>query len=302
MNSEQAFNQRRALLLLGALGLIVNSYKANGKDTSFFSTFQKDGLTEVVNSTNKFAFDFYAQIAVERGNLFFSPPSISAALAMTAAGAEGETANQLFAVLHSTADRKSWLSNLGKLSKSLNTQSSEVVLNMVNRIWGEKSFLFKKDYLELLQQNFAAPLVKLNFFDSPEASRLTINNWISDETNNRINKIMSEGSIDSSTKIVLTNAIYFKAIWKYPFDPTRTIESPFTVFPGVFVKVPLMELNQSLPYMEDQDVQVLELPYKSDNLSMVVILPKKTNDILQVEKNLSPVILSQWYPSWPIQK
>jgi serpin B len=173
---------------------------------------------------------------------------------------------------------------------------------MANRLWGQNGFQFRADYLEFVEQKFAAPLGQLDFVNSSEPSRKTINDWVSDKTHERIKDLLPQGSISSETRLVLTNAIYFKADWKHEFAKQLTKDQAFTTPGGSRVNVPLMSLEKSLPYMEDENVQVVELPYKSSDLSMVVILPKQVDGLPEVESSLSFEQLSQWVSSLSQEK
>jgi serpin B len=294
MNFNRVTTNRRTLLKMAFLGLATGCYPCYGKSFSpALPSFDED-LLAAARSSNRFALDLQKQLGAKAGNLFFSPASISAALAMTAAGAEGETAKEMLTVLHSADDRKAWLSEMGGLSKSLNASGEGFVLEMANRLWGQTGFQFRADYLEFVEQKFAAPLGQLDFVGASEPSRKTINDWISDKTHDRINDLLPQGSIDGNTRLVLTNAIYFKADWKYQFDKKFTVDQPFTTGSGKQTKLPLMNLEKEFAYVEDEQAQVLELPYKSPQLSMVVVLPRKADGLSKLEQGLNFERLEQW--------
>lgn len=301
MNLNQLITDRRTLLKAAFLGLATGCYASNGKAWSA-SLISGDVDLSAARSSNLFAIDLRKQIGSAGGNLFFSPASISVALAMTTAGAEGETAKEMFSVLHGGEDRKAWLTGMGDFSKSLNAQGNGFVLEMANRLWGQTGFQFRADYLEFVEQKYAAPLGQLDFVGSPEPSRKTINDWVSDKTHERIKDLLPDGSINSETRLVLTNAIYFKADWKYEFDKKLTVVQPFTKGDGKQVKVPLMNLEKEFAYTEDQEAQVLELPYKSPQLSMVVILPKKVDGMAKLEQGLTHERLENWLSSLSREK
>ena len=294
MNFNRVITDRRTLLKAAFLGLATGYYSTYGKRLSSLLPSVNDDLLAAARSSNMLAFDLRQQLGAKAGNLFFSPASISAALAMTAAGAEGETAREMFSVLHGAEDRKAWLSEMGGLSKSLNAQGDGFVLEMANRLWGQTGFQYRADYLEFVEQKFAAPLGQLDFVGAAEPSRKTINDWVSDKTHDRINDLLPQGSIDGDTRLVLTNAIYFKADWKYQFDKKFTVDQPFTTGSGKQTKLPLMNLEKEFAYAEDEQAQVLELPYKSPQLSMVVILPRKADGLSKLEQGLNFERLEQW--------
>jgi len=236
--------------------------------------------TEIVEGNSVFAFDLYQALREEEGNLFFSPYSISLALAMTYSGARGKTADQM-------ADTLSFLLEQGELHRAFKRLDTELAargegaggkedegfrLSMVNAIWGQKGYNFLDAFLNVLAENYGAGLRLLDFIEETEESRRAINDWVSDQTEGRIDELIPEGVIDEWTRLVLTNAIYFAAQWQHPFEePTR--EDTFYLLDGNRVRVPMMRQTQSLGYAEGEGYQAVELPYDGGELSMVVLLP-----------------------------
>lgn len=292
---------RRTLLKLALLGLATGGRAAwsNGQGVSLAG---EDDLRSAAETSNLFGADLQKLLAAEAGNLFFSPASISAALAMTAAGAEGETRQEMLAVLHAGQDSNAWLKGMGELSKLLNASGPGHTLQMANRLWGQSGFPFQADYLLQMEKQFAAPLGQLDFESAPEPSRQTINDWVADQTRERIKDLLPAGSITSLTRLVLTNAIYFKADWRDEFNKQLTRKQPFSCADGKQVTLPLMNQERALPFAETETVQVLEMPYKSGGLSMVVVLPRERNGLREIERQLTATKLAEWLAQLQSQK
>jgi len=232
------------------------------------------------NST--FAFDLYQALREEDGNLFYSPYSISLALVMTYAGARGETAQQMVDTLYFALDQDSLhpafnsldieLASRGKGAKGKDEEGFR--LNIVNAIWGQKGYKFLSNFLDILAENYGAGLGSLDFASSPEESRVTINNWVSEQTEGRIQDLIPQGLIDITTTLVLTNAIYFNAAWQYPFSEDMTDDGLFYLLNGDEVTVPMMKQTETFGYGEGEAYQVVEMPYDGRELSMLILLPR----------------------------
>ena len=235
----------------------------------------------LVDGNSAFAFDLYQELRVADGNLFYSPHSISLALAMTYAGARGDTEQQMADALHYLLSQKRLHPAFNSLDIELSRRGEGAGgkdgegfrLNIVNAIWGQKDYTFLPAFLDILAENYGAGLRPLDFIDAPEESRLTINNWVSDQTEDRINDLIPQGLIDPLTRLVLTNAIYFNAAWEHPFDEDVTSDGPFYLLDGSEVTVPMMRQTESFGYSEGDGYQAVELPYDGLELSMVVLLP-----------------------------
>lgn len=264
-------------------------------------TDKQNGL--VVQGNNAFALELYAKLQGENGNLFFSPYSISTALAMTFAGARGQTATQMADVLHfpvgtevAGLNRQQFASEFGKLVKDLNSRGESGVyeLNVANALWGQKGYGFLATFLELVEKHYGGRLNEVDFVGATEAARQTINAWVEKKTNDKIKNLIAKGVLDFMTRLVLTNAIYFKGNWAQQFKEDRTKEAPFTLSDGQKVNVPLMNQTTKYGYMETDALQGLELPYVDDELSMIVLLPKEFDGLGELEKSLTLENLSQW--------
>lgn len=292
---SDACSDRRTMLKLAALGLCAGYRRALGYESPPALLEATDAMRSAASTSNAFAAALHKQLGTNPGNLFYSPASISAALAMTAAGAEGETREEMFSVLHADpAHEAAWLEGMGGLSKTLNAQGDGYRLQMANRLWGQQGYAFHRNYLERLAREFNAPLGELNFVAAPEPSRVTINQWVSDQTNQRIPELLPDGSVTVLTRLVLTNAIYFKADWLYPFNKDRTQNAPFALAAGNSADVPLMNQTKRFGYFEDDMVQVLDMPYQSGGLSMTAVLPKQPGDLARVEQQLTADRVAAW--------
>jgi len=236
----------------------------------------------LVEGNSAFAFELYQALREEEGNLFYSPYSISLALAMTYAGARDETAQQMADTLHFLLGQEklhptfNWLdAELAKRGEGAEGKDGEGFrLNIVNAIWGQKDYEFLTDFLDVLAENYGAGLRILDFITETEKSRLTINDWVSDQTEGRIEDLIPQGAIDALTRLVLTNAIYFNAAWENPFDKKMTADGPFYLLDGGQVIVPMMKQTESFSYTEGEGYQAVELLYDGDELSMVIFLPE----------------------------
>jgi serpin B len=260
-----------------ASGEILKSDKA--RITSL--VVDQSDMTMLANGDGEFAFDLYQALKKEDGNIFYSPYSISLALAMTYAGARGETAKQMADTLHYQLDQSALhaaFNNLGiELAKrgegAKGKDGKGFRLNVVNAIWGQKDYEFLSTYLDSLAENYGAGLRVLDFIKNSNQSREVINQWVSDQTEGRIKDLIPEGSITPLTRLVLTNAIYFNAAWKLPFQPEATTNGPFHLINGTDVTVAMMKQTGSFKYSESDNYQVIELPYDGQELSMVIFLP-----------------------------
>ena len=239
-------------------------------------------LSSVVSGNNTFAFNLYQTLKKNNtGNMFFSPYSISTALAMTYAGAAGDTARQMSTALQFTLPQAQLhpafnqlaidLASRGQNAKGTNGKSFS--LNIANALWGQQDYTIQPAFLNILAKNYGAGMNLLDFSNSPEPSRVTINDWVSQQTNNRINDLLPQGSIDSLTRFVLTNAIYFDAAWQDPFAKESTHNQTFNLLNGSTVTVPMMSRDGGYSYIKDTGYQAVELPYDGNEVAMDIIMP-----------------------------
>jgi serine protease inhibitor len=244
-----------------------------------------------VEGNNAFAIDLYARLKAEKGNLFFSPYSVSTALAMTYAGARGNTETQMADVLHFELDQERLHPAFGALVARLNARGKEDAyqLSVANALWGQKGYRFLRDFLELTEKVYGGAFREVDFStpEAREAARRTINAWVAKETQDKIKELIKREVLDRWTTLVLTNAIYFKGNWASQFKKGQTKDSPFTVAPDKKVDVPMMYQKGDFKYVETESFQALELPYVGDELSMVILLPHKMEGLADLEKSLT---------------
>lgn len=250
----------------------------------------------VVQGNNAFALDLYAELKDRDGSLFFSPHSISTALAMTYAGARGNTEKQMAEVLHFDLEQKRLHPAFRELLDQLETGEGErgYQLSVANALWGQKGYEFLEKFLNLTKENYGAGLSELDFIGATETARQTINSWVEKETEDKIRELIKPGVLDQMTRLVLTNAIYFKGFWASQFKEELTREAPFTLATSEKVDVPTMHRTADFKYMEAEDFQTLGLPYKGGDLSMTIFLPKETDGLAALEQSLTAEKLATW--------
>jgi len=233
----------------------------------------------LVDGNTEFALRLYDSVrAGSNDNFFYSPYSISLALAMTYAGARGDTEQQMSQALGFSLTQENLHPAFNALGQALagrrqrSEEGSPFTLNVANSIWGQHGFEFLDEFLDTLAENYGAGMHLVDFAD-PENARGLINDWVADQTEDRIQDLIPEGAISTLTRLVLTNAIYFNASWLHPFDPDQTTDGIFIQLDGTKVAAPLMQQSVRTSYSEGDGYQAVELPYISHELSMVIILP-----------------------------
>ncbi|MFW6132416.1 MAG: serpin family protein [Planctomycetota bacterium] len=265
----------------------------------------------VVAAGNAFAIDMYARLRDEvEGNLFFSPTSIHTALAMTYAGARGATAEQMEEVLH-LSDAPDAHAGFAKLIAEINDSHKIRVarreedgkvtwqkvpayqLHVANALWPQEGYPFKDAFVNLVRKQYDAALEPLDY-KTPAKARERINAWVAGKTNEKIEDLIPAGVLDPLTRLVLTNAVYFKSNWAEDFSKRATKDGAFHVTAAKTVETPLMHQTERFEYAETDDLQVLSLPYKANELDMVVLLPKETDGLAALEKALTAEKLARW--------
>ena len=254
----------------------------------------------VVSANNRFGRDLYVQLAhdpANTGNIFFSPFSISSALAITYEGARGTTADQIRSVFSFPQDSAVMRQGFLGLDTGIGNGDANYTLKTANALWAEQSFPFLADYIDTSVRWYSADVMNLDFRGQPEASRQTNNTWVSDRTDKKIQDLLPAGSIDPLTRLVITNAVYFKGTWVTQFDANKTSDADFHVAPQQTVTAKMMQRTGEgvqYPYAETPDLQVLSMPYAHGNgsgLSMLVFLPK-ADSLAAAEAALGPDNLS----------
>ena len=250
--------------------------RSSEKDRSV-SAVEAADLDELVRGNNAFAFDLYHALSGGEGNLFYSPFSISQALAMTSAGARGETLRQMADTLHHRLPQSGLYPASNALDRTLASRGQEpggtpsskgeagqyFHLNIANAIWGQYGYHFLPDFLDVLAEHYGAGMMAVDFASAPDESRVRINDWVAEETSGKVKDLLSPGLIDPSTRLVLTNAIYFNASWIWPFSPRDTEAGPFYLAGGGMVMVPMMTATPKdfYGYAKGNGYQVVDLPY-----------------------------------------
>ena len=238
-------------------------------------------------SVNQLAFDLYKTISAgNEGNLFFSPYSISSALAMTYGGARGETAEQMNTVLHFGGEGATHPA-FSYLRKKLNgiQETGDVQLLVANSLWPRQDYKFLPDYLAMAKEFCGVEIEPVDFKGDAEAARTRINNWVEAKTMDRIQDLIPEGAVDPLTRLVLANAIYFKGNWAEQFDKKNTREAPFKIRPGEEVQVPMMSREGDLKLARTGNFQALELPYEGNDLSMIILLSNEADKLPALGSN-----------------
>jgi serpin B len=246
------------------------------------------GVREVVRANNGFAFKLYSElIKTEEGNIFYSPYSIFSALAMTYEGARGETAEEMKDVFN-FPEIDVLRPNFAAIYNSINEMSKEWELRSGNALWLQKDYAFLEEYLNNVEEYYGGKAEVLDFIENAEESRKTINSFIEEQTNHKIKDLIPPGYLNEYTRLVLTNAIYFRGDWKWAFDESLTRDEDFWIGPNSTEKVQMMHMipNETIRfnYADMGDAQILELPYRGDKISMLIILP---NNIEAFERSLT---------------
>ncbi|MBS3098322.1 serpin family protein [Candidatus Woesearchaeota archaeon] len=255
----------------------------------------QQGIQEVANANNQFAFELYSELnKAQEGNLFYSPYSISAALAMTYEGAKGQTADEMKSVFH-FPESSTLRPNFAAIYNDINRGNNAYELRTGNALWAQYDYQFLEDYISRVEKYYSGKIANLDFKQETEKSRQTINSFIEEQTNNKIKDLIPAGVLNSMTRLVLTNAIYFKGTWEWEFDKSDTREQDFKITPTNIVKTPMMHMDPDkarFNYAYTENLQILELPYKGDKISMLILLPTKTLDA--IEPSLTVEKLSEY--------
>ncbi|XP_067418686.1 leukocyte elastase inhibitor-like isoform X1 [Emydura macquarii macquarii] len=258
-------------------------------------------MEELSNANTHFALDLFRKLNETNptGNIFFSPVSISAALAMVLLGAKGNTETQLLKTLHFDVVEELH-SRFHTLTADINRSGASYLLKLASRLYGEKTYSFLAEFLTKTQKLYGADLATIDFLHASDEARKQINQWVGEQTEDKIPNLLSEGSLNNMTKLVLVNAIYFKGNWAEKFKEADTTGKPFRLNKNETKTVQMMYQKEKLPfgYISEQKCRVLELPYDGKELSMILLLPDDINDdstgLQQLEKQLTLEKLQEW--------
>lgn len=259
-------------------------------NTIFIPVFAQD----IATGNNQFSFDFYKHIMAGRqDNVFASPFSVSSAFAMVYAGASGETLDELSKTLYFSKEAN-FHEKFANLQQSLQQNlPKDLALEVANALWIKENYDFQPDYKNIMQKYYKAQLEPVNF-DNPQEACDIINAWTSKKTNDKIKKIVSPSLITDLTRLILTNAIYFKAQWATAFDKKRTQKMDFEVSKGTWVGKDFMRAESSYQYAENNKMQMIEIPYSGGTTSMVVVLPQPSKNIADFEKEFTFENYKKW--------
>jgi serpin B len=261
-------------------------------------------------ATNDLAVELHRQLATGSENLCVSPFSIESALAMTFAGADGDTRTEMARVLHFPSDATAVAASFGSLQHSLEEMSVKtaelakkskefggpsepITLNIANRLFAQKDYDFRQDFLSLVKQNYGAAFEPLDFVADPAAATRHINQWVADQTRDKIRDLIPADALNKLTRLVLANALYLKAPWADPFSEKTTQPEPFHVRGGVPVNVPMMRKTARFGYAKRQGFTVVSLPYTGDDLQFLVLLPDDITGLPALESKLTAHVLAE---------
>ena len=251
---------------------------------------------DAATATNQFALDLYRQLAggKPRANLLLSPYSIETALAMTCAGADGETRAELARALHFPKVQAPMHASFRALRETLASVGNGVELRVANRLFGQEGYAFDAGMLSFMHDTYAAELEPLSFRTGLDASRTRINGWVEAQTANRIRNILAPGSLDERTRLVLVNALYFKAKWADQFAKAATADLPFAVPGARDVKVRTMTRRQHYGYVHRDGFTAVSVPYTGGQLHLLVLLPDAADGLAALTPKVTPELLKEY--------
>lgn len=252
---------------------------------------------ELCKANTAFALQMYDHLRTADGNLVFSPYSISSALAMTYAGARGDTARQMAHTLHFDQNSANIHPLFKDLAHALTNACGKNELEIANSLWPQEGYPIQKSFLDLLRDNYGAEPQPLNYERDADGAAKTINHWVDDQTHHKISEIIGPGTLNASTRLVLVNAIYFKGRWASPFEESATRPSDFHVSATKTATVPFMNKQGDFRYAMNSQLQALALSYAGSQLELVILLPRQPDGLASLETNLTLSNLSGWTAS-----
>ncbi len=258
-----------------------------------------DAIAAVVAGDVALGLDVFAEIAGEE-NVMLSPYSIATALSMLLAGTDGATADEIVDVLNLETDQTTLHEVRNVIEAALSAEPpprppdderAPFQLRPANSIWGQRDYPFSDAYLTTLAEQYGAGLRVLDFGVDPDGSRQVINEWVEDTTEDRIRDLIPEGAIDTLTRLVLVNAVWFKANWAEQFNEEATADSTFTRFDGSTVSVPFMNGGQTTQFKVTEGYTAVRLPFAGD-ASMVFVLPDEGTSPAELARSVGASLFS----------
>jgi serine protease inhibitor len=289
-------NTRLALItLLISFALFLSSCGGPEIQPADDSAATSEGVSALTDANNQFAIELYSTLKDSNDNIFFSPYSVSSAFALVYEGARGKTADEISAVLHFPADYSELRPNFARIYNLINKEDKEYKLYTANALWAQEGYNFLPEYFSAISQYYGGKVTNLDFIGKPAESVTIVNDWVEAMTNDKIKDLVPANAVNPLTRLILTNAIYFKGDWILKFDKKKTREADFKVSPEKTVQVQMMGLTgekAKFNYAETEELHIIELPYKGEELSMLILLPK--GDIKELEESLTIENLNQW--------
>jgi len=275
------------------IGLFLYPYQPDQPPAADDAGSTQQGVQTVVDANNQFAFELYSELNKnQQGNIFYSPYSISTALAMTYEGAKGQTADEMKSVFH-FPENNILRPNFAAIYNEINKKDKDYKLNTGNALWVQQDYPFLENYTSTVENYYGGKAASVDFVKETEKSRQTINSFIEEQTNNKIKDLIPKGVLDQMTRLVLTNAIYFKGTWEWEFDKSDTREQDFKITPDNVVKTPMMYMKPdkaTFNYADAGELQILELPYKGEEISMLILLPTENLESIQPSLTLEKLV------------
>ncbi|MHC4562795.1 MAG: serpin family protein [Planctomycetota bacterium] len=281
---------RKLIAILVAIVFMGPIARAGDDDNAAADSKGADDVPQIVQASNAFAWKLYAQVTKDKEeNVFFSPSSIHTALTMTYAGAAGLTAEQMYEALSLPDEEVNWgqqrthQAYRGLLAAMATGKKARYQLNIANALWGQKGYSWQEEFLALTGDNYGAGLRQVDFKTETEPARKTINGWVEDQTADKIKNLLAPGTVKMTTRLVLTNAVYFKGDWAKQFKESRTRDEPFKLSAKKTVKVPMMNQTDDFELAHTELAQILRMKYAGDDVSMIVVLPKAIDGLAETE-------------------
>ncbi|MFW9917437.1 MAG: serpin family protein [Candidatus Thorarchaeota archaeon] len=250
----------------------------------------------LVQDNNAFAMDLYQRLRASDGNIFLSPYSISTALAMTYGGARGNTEKEMAKTLRFSLDQENLHPAFALLESRFNKlqEVGNIKLSVANALWPQQDYKFLDEYLSLIKTHYGVSITPVDYKRARKTARKMINRWVEDKTQDKIKDLVKPGILDTLTRLVLVNAIYFKGNWENQFKAEKTKDSPFYISSKKSVQAPMMTQKEKFGYADIGSFEMLKLPYVGNEMSMIVLLPKEVDGLKQLEASLSAENLKRW--------